>query len=304
MPDSARHVLASAASGALGVTALAPLEVVRVNMVTGRQSLRSAVASLRAGWFRGNGADVLAASARIGITMPAFRMYKNLLMRMSNLDESLTPPSWVPFVAGALAGCTATVICFPLEVVRTRLAVSCELLEKVDGGVIGCVQYLAASEGLLALYGGLTTTLAGVLPFNAIKLSSYDVLRERTVRLVASAEPQQQTSSKAVDHVSLPLSATAAIGAFSGVLAATSCFPLEVVRRRQMMGEYAGLSIIGALPRMVRAEGVSVLLVGARLNIFKVALGNSLGFVLYEAAKDVLMVGGRRPPWEKRDAIC
>ena len=32
----------------------------------------------------------------------------------------------------------------------------------------------------------------------------------------------------------------------------------------------------------------------------QVSLGNSLGFVLYELAKDALQVDGRTPPWEKR----
>ena len=39
----------------------------------------------------------------------------------------------------------------------------------------------------------------------------------------------------------------AAIGAASGMLAATSCFPLEVVHRRKMVGELAGLGAYGSL---------------------------------------------------------
>ena len=65
VPNGVRHVLAGAASGAIGVTALAPLELIRVNMLVKRDwSLAAAVASLQAGWFRGNLADVLAASMR------------------------------------------------------------------------------------------------------------------------------------------------------------------------------------------------------------------------------------------------
>ena len=74
--------------------------------------------------------------------------------------------------------------------------------------------------------------------------------------------------------VSLPLGTVAAIGAGSGVLAATSCFPLEVLRRRQMMGELLGLSPVGALTQLVKAEGAQVLINGIRLNCVKVAMGN------------------------------
>ena len=130
VPNSVRHVLAGACSGALGVTALAPVEIVRINMLANRDwSLRTAVASLSSGWFRGNTADVIAAAMRVGITMPAFAFYKDLLTRN---DE---PPSGSQvFLAGALAGCTATVVCFPLEVARTRLAVACDL----RFGLLGC----------------------------------------------------------------------------------------------------------------------------------------------------------------------
>ena len=39
----------------------------------------------------------------------------------------------------------------------------------------------------------------------------------------------------------------ARIGAIAGIVAATSCFPFEVVRRRQMGGELTSLSVIGAM---------------------------------------------------------
>ena len=118
VPNSVRHVLASAASGAVGVTTLAPLEVMRVNMmVSGRGwSLRRAFASLEGGWYRGNSADVLAAAIRVGITMPAFATYKRLLQRASEEGSSSSPPpEWTVLAAGALAGCTASIACYPLE---------------------------------------------------------------------------------------------------------------------------------------------------------------------------------------------
>lgn len=312
IPNGVRHVMASAASGAAGVTFLSPIEIVRVNMMLNKESFTKSLGSLSAGWFRGNGADVLAASVRIGVTMPAFKMYKQALIRLSGGDEQMPAPRWAAFTAGALAGCTATIICFPLEVVRTRVAAGCD----VSGGVAACMLFLAETEGVMSLYGGLTTTLAGVLPFNAIKLSSYDILRGKALEMQARARGEVSfdrniaggnSGSRAdmsvdADSRKLPAVTTAAIGAAGGVLAATSCFPLEVVRRRQMMGEYAGLSVVGALAALVKSEGIAALASGANLNMVKVALGNSIGFVFYEASKDVLQVDGRDPPWKKAKA--
>ena len=294
LPNGVRHAMAAAASGAAGVTLLAPVEIVRVNMMLTKQPFIKALSSLRAGWFRGNSADALAAAMRVGITMPAYAMFKQALVRISGGDELQPMPRWATFTAGALAGCTATIICFPLEVVRTRAAAGCDI-----DNVAACLVTLADTEGFLSLYGGLATTLAGVLPFNAIKLASYDFLRDQALRQrMGAARPAP--GSAAAQRISLPPATTAAIAAWGGVLAATSCFPLEVVRRRQMMGEFVGLSVPRALSALSRKEGVAALMAGANLNIVKVAIGNSIGFVLYEAFMDVLQVHGRSPPWEKK----
>ena len=154
---------------------------------------------------------------------------------------------------GALAGCTASLANFPLEVARTRLAVACD----VRLGVLGCLAALAREEGFMAMYSGLLTTLAGVLPFNAIKLSAYDLLRRQAAAAAApsigaGADGAQDADQIAhADRISLPVPTVAAIGAVSGVLAATSCFPLEVVRRRQMAGETL-LSLISHMSKAAR----------------------------------------------------
>jgi len=296
VPNSVRHVLASAASGAVGVTTLAPLEVMRVNMmVSGRGwSLRRAFASLEGGWYRGNSADVLAAAIRVGITMPAFATYKRLLQRASEEGSSSSPPpEWTVLAAGALAGCTASIACYPLEVARTRIAVACD----VRLGVLGCLASVLREEGPLALYAGLLTTLAGVLPFNALKLAAYDRLRTKA----ATLQDPARNGRPDLDATSVPVPLVAAIGAASGCFAATSCFPIEVVRRRQMAGEFVGLGPLSAVVAIARTEGARALTQGVGLNCVKVAMSNSLGFVFYELAMDVLRVNGRQPPWARSD---
>lgn len=254
-------------------------------------TVATAITSLQQGWFRGNTADVLAAAMRVGITMPAFALYKRVLQRglvtFAGADPDDQLPRWGVFASGALAGATASIAYYPLEVARTRVAIACD----VRYGVFGCLVGIFREEGAFAMYNGLTTTLAGVLPFNAIKLAAYDLLRRQAT--------EGANRERDADTVSLPVASVAAMGAVSGVLAATSCFPLEVVRRRQMVGELSGLSPLAALLAIMRTEGPQALMRGAGLNVVKVSLGNSLGFVLYEIAKDALSVDGRTPPWAK-----
>ena len=56
-----------------------------------------------------------------------------------------------------MAGVTSTVTCFPLEVVRTRLACSSEY-----GNMFQAVSVIARKEGLGAFYGGLGPSVVGV----------------------------------------------------------------------------------------------------------------------------------------------
>lgn len=311
LSNGVRHTLASGMSGAIGVTALAPIEVLRVNLLVNRDlTMRAAVSSLKSGWFRGNTADVLAAATRLGIMMPTFKLYKDILLqRVGPASHDLADPSpgWVLFLAGALAGATATVVTFPLEVARTRQAVACDLRL----GFLGCIVGLWREEGFRSIYSGLTTTLVGVLPFNAIRLASYDLFRSQAITAThgqreskaasgGRGRPQIRASQAvAQDSVSLPLVTIGAIGAASGVLAATSCFPLEYVRRKQMMGQLSGLAPQAAIFQVVRTEGVLALFHGVGLNSIKVVMTNSLGFVLYECFKDMLSVDGRVPPWQR-----
>jgi len=245
LSNGARHFIASALSGAAGVTALAPIEVVRIQlMVNSNEGVRGAVRALGGvrGAFRGNTADALAAAIKVGMTMPAFKLYKQWLtaaaQRYGHLEEDAPLPQWAVFLAGAFAGCTATIVAFPLDVARTRLAMECS----VDMSLATCLYGIGEREGIKALYQGLTATVAGALPFSAVKLTTYDLLRSR-----ALAKD---------DSVSLPLGQSAVLGAIAGVVAATTCFPLEVVRRRQMLGEFATISTMGAISTIVRAEGM------------------------------------------------
>jgi hypothetical protein len=129
LPNGARHFLASALSGAAGVTALAPVEVVRLSFMAKGATMGDALASLSSpgGWFRGNSADTLATALKVGITMPTFALYKRGLTavarRWGGLPDDAPAPRWAIFLAGALAGCTATCLTYPLDVVYAdRLA--------------------------------------------------------------------------------------------------------------------------------------------------------------------------------------
>ena len=75
-------------------------------------------------------------------------------------------------LAGAAAGVTSTVTCFPLEVLRTRLACSDQYRNLAHAAVS-----IVRAEGAGALFGGLGPSLAGVIPYAGANLGMYDGMR-------------------------------------------------------------------------------------------------------------------------------
>ena len=67
---------------------------------------------------------------------------------------------------------TSTIACFPLEVLRTRLACSTEYKSMVDASL-----KIFKAEGPRAFYNGVTPSLIGVIPYAAVNLGMYDGLR-------------------------------------------------------------------------------------------------------------------------------
>ncbi len=165
---------------------------------------------LRAGWH--SRAECACAAWRAAVDA-----YKKLLGRRNATTGRLETSGLATTLAGAAAGVTSTITCFPLEVLRTRLACS-----DAYNNVVHAAVSIVRTEGPRALYGGLGPSLAGVIPYAGANLGMYDGLRWAYCR---------STGEERVPKVVALL-----IGSLAGVSAATATFPLEVVRRRMMMG--------------------------------------------------------------------
>eukprot|EP00310_Coccolithus_braarudii_P008420 CAMPEP_0183365076 /NCGR_PEP_ID=MMETSP0164_2-20130417/83270_1 /TAXON_ID=221442 /ORGANISM="Coccolithus pelagicus ssp braarudi, Strain PLY182g" /LENGTH=88 /DNA_ID=CAMNT_0025540529 /DNA_START=23 /DNA_END=289 /DNA_ORIENTATION=- len=86
-----------------------------------------------------------------------------------------------------------------------------------------------------------------------------------------------------------------ASGAIAGVTAATTCFPIEVIRRRKMIGEFKGMGTFAAIASLARNEGAASVYRGVFLNMAKVSVSSGISFALYELFKDYLRVDVRGP---------
>lgn len=110
------------------------------------------------------------------------------------------------------------------------------------------------------------------MPYFGVRFGVYDILR-RWHTAVADGPIGPQFS--------------AAFGFASGFAASGLTFPMEVVRRRAMVGAAAS-NPLRAVPAILQAEGVAGLYKGFSVNIVKVAPASAITFFTYESVRRAL----------------
>ena len=80
------------------------------------------------------------------------------------------------------------------------------------------------------------------------------------------------------------------IGAVSGTVAATACYPLDTIRRRMQMQGVMYTGQIHAFTTIWKTEGMRGFYKGWAANTLKVVPQNSIRFVSYEMMKFLLGV--------------
>ena len=318
LPPIVRTFAPGAVAGAVSRTATAPLEAIRVKLMVGGGNVQQVINStwqnggLFAFW-RGNGADVLRVVPQKAIQLGCFDFYKSALARPVKQPElspeeerkrrrrrkkdgdgdkkvKKTVAPWAVALAGSMAGVTSTVACYPLETLRTRLALSAK-----DGraykGIVDCFTTMVRTEGAHSLYNGIGASLIGVIPYAAINLGMYDALRwscQRTHTLRMKSEAKKRGEILLDEDVPpFPKVFSIATGATAGVMAATATFPIEVVRRRMMAGIVSG-NPITAIYTIYQTQGISALFAGCTMNWIKLAPSAGLSFYVYELMRDVV----------------
>uniref|UniRef100_A0A8C4WUH8 Solute carrier family 25 member 24 n=1 Tax=Eptatretus burgeri TaxID=7764 RepID=A0A8C4WUH8_EPTBU len=172
-----RQLVAGGGAGAVSRTCTAPLDRLKVIMqVKSSRSnrigliggLRTMVSEggLRSLW-RGNGVNVVKIAPETAIKFMSYEQIKRLIG-----SESGKPIGIIErFLSGSLAGATAQTVIYPMEVVKTRLALG-QTGEYTS--IIDCGRKILQRQGLLAFYKGYTPNILGIIPYAGIDLAIYE----------------------------------------------------------------------------------------------------------------------------------
>ncbi|KAG5245818.1 mitochondrial adenine nucleotide transporter BTL [Salix suchowensis] len=295
--NTTKHLWAGAIAAMVSRTCVAPLERLKLEYILrGEQKniveLIKKIASTQGlkGFWMGNLVNILRTAPFKAVNFCAYDTYRKQLLRFSGNVETT---NFERFIAGAGAGITATILCLPLDTIRTKIvAPGGEAL----GGVIGAFRHMVQTEGFLSLYKGLVPSILSVAPSGAVFYGVYDILKSAYLHSPEGQKRLQYMSHhgqelNALDQLELGPIRTLVYGAIAGACAEFATYPFEVVRRRlQLQVQATKMSALATCVKIIEQGGIPALYAGLFPSLLQVLPSAAISYLVYEFMKIVLKV--------------
>jgi hypothetical protein len=216
----------------------------------------------------------------------------------SNNNGNSSTSALHKFIAGAVAGVSAVTICYPLDLVRTRLSTELEGFEHYRGITDAFIK-IYRTEGYMGFYSGIAPTLLVAVPNFAISYTTYGTLKEYMIDddLFYNL---RRIDTESGEKSKLGFVLTVACGAASGIIATLVTFPMDTIRRRMQVQnlhvpiELRMTSVYQQLYHMIHHEGLLSLYRGLTPELIKVVPMVGTMFFVYERTKEFLNVHPER----------
>ncbi|XP_032906193.1 calcium-binding mitochondrial carrier protein SCaMC-2-A-like [Amblyraja radiata] len=222
--------------------------------------------------WRGNGINVLKIAPETGIKFLAYDRYKKFF---SDSHTKLT--IYQRFAAGSLAGVTAQTIVYPMEVLKTRLALGYTGQYK---GINDCMRIIIKIEGLTALYRGYFPNLLGIIPYAGIELTVY----ESSKKAYCQKYGQSPNDPGMFIHLGC--------GTISSTCGLLGSYPLALLRTKMqahaVVSDRTQASMVQHIITIMEEQGLRGFYRGFTPNCMKVVPAVSISFVVYEQMRNLL----------------
>jgi hypothetical protein len=274
-------------------TATNPLERIKMLSQTGEGSSHTIMGLYRdilkhegiMGLMAGNGVNLIRIFPSKAVVFSTNDMYRSLLWRLSHGDQShhhdhqQQLSSSLAFLAGGMAGMTASACTYPLDFARGRMSGKLAGPDghKVYKGIWQTLRVTIQDEGFWALWKGIQPTILGAMPYEGIKFG--------TVGALERFFPKEESELSGPTRKMI-------FGGTGGVVSGCVMYPNDTIRRLlQMQGsrgttsQYKGY--FDCLVQTVRAQGISRLYRGITVNLIRMAPNAAIQFGSYELLKDI-----------------
>lgn len=277
-----RHLVAGGAAGGVSRTCTAPLDRLKVILqVHGSHRSDLGIVSgyrhmVKEGGhkslWRGNGINVLKIAPESAIKFMAYEQIKRFMKSGANRELHISER----FAAGSLAGAISQSTIYPMEVLKTRLA-----LRKTGQyrGIWDCAGKIYKGEGLRSFYRGYLPNLLGIIPYAGIDLAVYESLKRFYIKNhMVGQEPG--------------ILVLLACGTASSSCGQLASYPLALIRTKLQAKVTLGAmdTMVGQFNLILKSEGPRGLYRGITPNFMKVAPAVSISYVVYEHIRKLLGV--------------
>ncbi|XP_013794130.1 graves disease carrier protein-like [Limulus polyphemus] len=233
-----KSFVAGGVAGLCSKTAVAPLDRIKIllqahnnhykhlGVFTGLRRIVKIESLL--GLYKGNGAQMIRIFPYAAIQFLSFEIYKKSLRNFLGHASHLSK-----FAAGSMAGVTAVLCTYPLDIVRARLAFQVAGDHMYNGILHTLVCIFKSEGGIRALYKGLSPTIMGMIPYAG--LSFYVFERLKVLCLEYFPTTCGRPCPRNTGGVVLIVPAKLLCGSFAGAIAQSVSYPLDVTRRRMQL---------------------------------------------------------------------
>ncbi|KAF3542745.1 hypothetical protein DY000_02000031 [Brassica cretica] len=277
VPKDAALFFAGAFAGAAAKSVTAPLDRIKLLMQThgvraGQQSAKKAIGFIEAimligreegvkGYWKGNLPQVIRIVPYSAVQLFAYETYKKLFR---GEDGQLSVLGRLG--AGACAGMTSTLITYPLDVLRLRLAV-----EPGYRTMSQVALNMLREEGIASFYNGLGPSLLSIAPYIALNFCVFD--------LVKKSLPEKYQKKTQASLLTAVVAAAIATG---------TCYPLDTIRRQMQLKGTPYKSVFDAFSGIIEREGVIGLYRGFVPNALKSMPNSSIKLTTFDIVKKLI----------------
>ncbi|OAF67894.1 Mitochondrial thiamine pyrophosphate carrier 1 [Intoshia linei] len=274
------NVISGAIAGAISRTCTAPLDRMKIFMQvkgTGESlNLKSCFfklfkeGGLKSMW-RGNFMNILKIAPETSLKFSCYEEIKFRINKMYGREESLN--LFDRFLAGSMAGVVSQSAIYPMDVMKTRLAIA---RTGQYQNILHVGSQLYKLNGFRGFYNGYATNTLGIIPFAGLDLAIYESLKNRYYKY------QNLTNEPSI-FIILGSSVV------SSTCAQLATYPLALIRTKlQATNKETKPSISKLISNIYKTKGLKGFYCGITPNFMKAIPSACISYVTYEKTKTYL----------------
>lgn len=239
------------------------------------------------GLYKGNGAMMVRIFPYGAIQFMSFECYKKFVSIKLGISGHIHR-----LMAGSMAGITAVICTYPLDMVRARLAFQVKGEHRYKGICHAFKTIYTQEGGFPGFYRGLIPTIIGMAPYAGMSFFTFGTLK--SLGLKHGASMLGKPSSDNPDVMVLKVHVNILCGGIAGAVAQTVSYPLDVTRRRMQLSAILPDSekchtILQTLKYVYETYGIRQgLYRGLSLNYIRCIPSQAVAFTMYEIMRQVL----------------